>query len=160
MLEGYAREANFLLEEGALPEQVDRVLQGFGMAMGPFQMGDLAGNDVGWRIRQGKGMTDPKTRSPKEGRYCEIGDKICELGRFGQKTGAGWYKYEKGQRKPIPDPVVTELIEKHSAEKGIKRRAISDQEIFERCMYPLINEGFKIFEEGIALRFGDIDIIW
>ncbi|KJE97909.1 peroxisomal bifunctional enzyme [Capsaspora owczarzaki ATCC 30864] len=160
MLEGYAREASFMLEEGALPAQVDKVLTSFGMAMGPFQMGDLAGNDVGWRIRQGKGMTNPATRPAKEGRYCELGDKLCELGRFGQKAGAGWYKYEQGQRKAIPDDAVAKLIEAHSSSKGIARRSISDEEIFERCMYPLINEGFKVLEEGIALRPGDIDIIW
>eukprot|EP00128_Syssomonas_multiformis_P013839 Colp12_sorted_trinity150504_noHs@4229 len=159
MLEWYGVEAGFLLEEGALPQQVDKVIYDFGFPMGPFTMGDLAGLDVGWRIRQGKGLTDPATR-PKDRRYCELGDRLCEQNRFGQKTGAGWYKYEAGSRTPVPDPAIENFILEHSASKGIARRVISDQEILERCMYPLINEGFKILEEGIALRPGDVDIIW
>jgi len=153
MLAGYSREAQFLLEEGAMPWQVDKVLYEFGMPMGPFAMSDLAGNDVGWRIRKGKAHL----RDPQE-RYSPIADRLCELGRFGQKTGAGWYRYEGRDAKP--DPVVQELIEKVSAEKGIARRQIDDAEILSRCLYPLVNEGARILEEGIAIRSSDIDITW
>src|SRR3989338_7407954 len=136
MLHGYAREAEFLLGEGALPQQVDKVIYDFGLPMGPFTMGDLAGLDVGWRIRKGKAATRPKHL-----RYSPVGDRICELGRFGQKTGAGWYRYEKGNRTPIPDPAVEALIVKASKEAGIQRREISHHEILERCIYALVNEG-------------------
>ncbi len=155
MLAPYLREAGFLLEEGALPQQVDRVIYDFGMAMGPFAMADLAGNDVGWRIRKGQAATRPSHL-----RYSPIADRICEIGRFGQKTGAGWYRYEPGNRVPQPDPEVEKIIVETSKELGIERREIDDQEILERCLYPLINEGARILEEGIALRPGDIDIIW
>jgi 3-hydroxyacyl-CoA dehydrogenase len=151
----YTRQANFLLEEGALPEQVDKVIQDFGFAMGPFAVGDVAGLDVGWRIRQRRA----KSR-PKDERYSSIADRICEMGRFGQKTGAGWYRYEKGSRTAIPDPEITKLVVQVSKELGIKRRAISDEEIRERCLYALVNEGAKVLEEGLALRAGDIDVIW
>ncbi|NQW08807.1 MAG: enoyl-CoA hydratase/isomerase family protein [Alphaproteobacteria bacterium] len=154
MLHQYLREAMFLIEEGALPQDVDRVIYDFGFAMGPFTMADLAGNDVGWRVRQAQGR-------PNNRRYSgTIADAICEMGRFGQKTGAGWYKYQGGDRTPIPDPDVEALIEKTSADLGITRRAISDQEILERCLYPLVNEGAKILDEGIALRASDIDVVW
>lgn len=154
MLHQYLREAMFLIEEGALPQDVDRVIYDFGFAMGPFAMADLAGNDVGWRVRQAQGR-------PNNRRYSgTIADALCEMGRFGQKTQAGWYKYEGGNRTPIPDPEVTTLIEKTSTDLGITRRAISDQEILERCLYPLVNEGAKILDEGIALRASDIDVIW
>ncbi|WP_169545951.1 3-hydroxyacyl-CoA dehydrogenase NAD-binding domain-containing protein [Sneathiella aquimaris] len=143
-----SEQATQLIMEGALPQDVDRVLFDFGMPMGPFAMSDLAGNDVGWRIRQGKGETSP------------IADAICELGRFGQKTGSGYYLYKEGSRTPTPDPVVEEIILKASADAGIERREISDQEILERCIYPMINEGAKILEEGIATRASDIDVIW
>ncbi|MEK7445468.1 MAG: 3-hydroxyacyl-CoA dehydrogenase NAD-binding domain-containing protein [candidate division NC10 bacterium] len=155
MLHGYAREAEFLLEEGALPQQVDKVIYDFGLPMGPFTMGDLSGLDVGWLIRKGKAATRPKHL-----RYSPIGDRICEMGRLGQKTGAGWYRYEKGSRAPVPDPEIEALIVKTSQEQGIERRQISDEEILKRCMYPLINEGAKILEEGIALRSSDIDVIY
>lgn len=155
MLHGYLREANFLLEEGALPQQVDRVIQEFGMPMGPFAMSDLAGLDVGWRIRKAKAPT-----RPKDERYSPVADKICEMGRFGQKTGAGFYRYEPGSRTPVPDPVVEGIILETSRELGIERREISDDEILTRCLYPLINEGARILEEGIALRPGDIDIVY
>ena len=155
MLHGYIREAEFLLEEGALPQQVDKVIYDFGLPMGPFTMGDLAGLDVGWRIRKGKAATRPKHL-----RYSPIGDRICEMGRFGQKTGAGWYRYEKGSRNPVPDPEIEALIIRTSREQGFERRQISNQEILKRCMYPLINEGAKILEEGIALRSSDIDVIY
>jgi len=155
MLHAYTRQAAFLLEEGALPHQVDKVIYDFGFPMGPFAMGDLAGLDVGWRIRQRRA----KTR-PKDERYSPIADRICERGRFGQKTNAGWYRYEEGSRTPRPDPEIEELIVQVSGELGFERREIGEQEILERCMYPLINEGAKILEEGIAIRASDVDVVW
>src|SRR5262245_51087048 len=155
MLHGYFREAGFLLEEGALPQQVDKVIEDFGFAMGPFRVGDLAGLDVGWYIRKRQAATRPPHL-----RYSKVADQICELGRFGQKTGAGWYRYETGNRNAIPDPEIEALIVKASKEAGIERRAISDQEILERCMYALVNTGAEILEEGIALRASDIDIVY
>jgi len=155
MLHGYFREAGFLLEEGALPQQVDKVIEDFGFAMGPFRVSDLAGLDVGWYIRKRQAATRPAHL-----RYSKVADQICEMGRFGQKTNAGWYRYEPGNRTPIPDPQIEELIVKASAEAGIERRQISDQEILERCMYALVNTGAKILEEGIALRASDIDIVY
>ena len=155
MLYAYRRQADFLLEEGALPEQVDRVVYEFGFPMGPFQMADLAGLDIGWSIRKRQASTRPAHL-----RYSPIADRISELGRFGQKTGAGWYRYEKGSRKPIADPEIAALIVAVSEELGIKRRPISDEEIRKRCIYPMINEGAKILQEGIALRSVDIDVIW
>ncbi len=155
MLAGYAREAQFLLEEGATPQQVDRVIYDFGFPMGPFAMSDLAGLDVGWRIRKGKAAT-----RPRDLRYSPVADRLCERGRFGQKTGAGWFRYEKGGRTPIPDPEVEALIIESATEQGIARRTIGDEEILARCLYPLVNEGARILEEGIALRAGDIDIVY
>ncbi|HEY0395370.1 MAG TPA: 3-hydroxyacyl-CoA dehydrogenase NAD-binding domain-containing protein [Candidatus Elarobacter sp.] len=155
MLHGYLREAQFLLEEGASPEQVDRVIRDFGLPMGPFQMGDLAGLDVGWRIRKGKHAI-----APPVGRYSKVSDELCELGRYGQKTGAGYYRYESGNRTPVPDPFVDELIARVAREAGIERRTIGDDEILERCMFPLVNEAAKILDEGIAARPGDVDVVW
>jgi 3-hydroxyacyl-CoA dehydrogenase len=155
MLHGYFREAGFLLEEGALPQQVDQVIEDFGFAMGPFRVGDLAGLDVGWYIRKRQAATRPPHQ-----RYSRLADQICELGRFGQKTGAGWYRYEAGSRNAIPDREVEALIVEASKEAGIERRQISDQEILERCMYALINVGAEILGEGIALRASDIDIVY
>jgi len=155
MLHSYFREAGFLLEEGALPQQVDKVIEDFGFAMGPFRVSDLAGLDVGWYIRKRQAATRPAHL-----RYSKVADQICEMGRFGQKTNAGWYRYEAGNRTPIPDPQIEALIVKASAEAGIQRREISDQEILERCMYALVNTGAKILEEGIALRACDIDIVY
>ncbi|MEH6494310.1 MAG: 3-hydroxyacyl-CoA dehydrogenase NAD-binding domain-containing protein [Pseudomonas marincola] len=143
-----SEQATALLMEGAMPADVDRVLFDFGLPMGPFAMSDLAGNDVGWRIRQGKGVTSP------------VADAICELGRFGQKTGSGYYEYKEGSRTPISDPIVEDIIVKASKAAGIDRRDISDDEILKRCIYPMINEGSKILEEGIATRASDIDVIW
>ncbi|SUZ47687.1 uncharacterized protein METZ01_LOCUS541 [marine metagenome] len=155
MLYAYRRQSDFLLEEGALPAQIDKVIYDFGMPMGPYAMGDLAGLDVGWRIRQQQAATRPPHL-----RYSTVADHVCELGRFGQKTGAGWFRYEEGSRTPIPDPIVDELILKISQENGFTRREVGDQEILERCMYPLVNEGAKILEEGLAQRASDIDVIW
>ena len=155
MLYAYRRQADFLLEEGAQPQQIDKVIYNFGMPMGPFQMADLAGLDVGWRIRKGHAATRPRHL-----RYSPVADRICELGRFGQKTSAGWYRYEAGSRAPIPDPVIDALIRKVSEDLGITRRPVNDDEIIPRCLYPLVNEGAKILEEGLALRASDIDIVW
>lgn len=154
MLAKRTRECYFLLEEGALPWQIDRVLYDFGFPMGPFVMADMAGLDIGWRYRKAKlGALSPRERA------CDILDKICEMGRYGQKTGAGFYRYDKG-REPRPDPLIEELIVKHSQKLGIQRREVSDQEILERTLYSMINEGAKILEEGIAYRPHDIDIVW
>ena len=155
MLYAYRRQADFLLEEGASPEQIDRVLYDFGLPMGPYRMADLAGLDVSWRVRKAQAPT-----RPADLRYSPIADRICEQERFGQKTGAGWYRYEEGSRVPIPDPAIHELIAGVSAELGIARRAVADDEIVPRCLYPLVNEGAKILDEGLALRASDIDVIW
>jgi 3-hydroxyacyl-CoA dehydrogenase len=154
MLHQYGREAQFLVEEGAEPQDVDGELYKFGMAMGPLAVGDLAGLDVGWRIRKEHAhLQKPGVRYPK------VADRLCEMGRYGQKTGAGWYKYDENRNR-IPDPEVDALIEQVAAEQGIKRRKVSEEEIIERTQYALINEGAKILEEGIALRAVDIDIIY
>ena len=155
MLTPYIREAGFLLEEGASPQQVDRALTSFGMAMGPFAVGDLAGLDIGWEGRKRLAPTRPKHL-----RYSKVADRICEMGRFGQKTGAGWYRYEAGSRTPIPDPQIEALIEQCAREAGIERRTIGDEEIVERAIYALVNEGAKILEDGIARSASDIDLIW
>ena len=150
----YRREAQFLVEEGAGVEAVDQALFDFGMAMGPLATGDLAGLDVGWRIRKEyRHLEMPGIRQPF------VEDRLCELGRYGQKTRAGWYKYDD-QRRALPDPVVDELIRKWVKEAGIARRQISAAEITDRCLYALVNEGARILEEGIALRASDIDIIY
>jgi 3-hydroxyacyl-CoA dehydrogenase len=150
----YRREAQFLAEEGASIEAVDQALYDFGMAMGPLATGDLAGLDVGWRIRKEyRHLEKPGTRQP----FSE--DRLCEMGRYGQKTGAGWYKYDEN-RRPIPDPEVAGLVRKWAAEAGIPQRTISPQEIVDRCVLALVNEGARILEEGIALRAVDIDIIY
>lgn len=148
MLARRTTECERLLLEGALPQQVDAVVLKFGFPMGPFAMGDLAGLDVGWRIRKHRGVTAP------------ISDVLCEQGRFGQKTGRGYYLYESGSRTPTPDPEVEALIIETSARLGVTRRAIGDQEILERMTYPMINEAARILEEGIAIRPSDIDVVW
>jgi 3-hydroxyacyl-CoA dehydrogenase len=155
MLYAYTRQANFLLEEGALPQQVDKAIYDFGFPMGPFAMGDLAGLDVGWLVRKARAATRPTNL-----RYSPVADRICEMGRYGQKTKAGWYLYEEGSRTPIPDPEIEALIVSVSEELGIERRTITEQEIVERCIYPLINEGAKILQEGLAQRASDIDVVW
>jgi 3-hydroxyacyl-CoA dehydrogenase len=155
MFHPYQREAQFLLEEGATVEQIDGALVDIGMAMGPLAVGDLAGLDVGWRIRK-----EYAHLTPKGERQPLVADRLCEMGRYGQKTGAGWYRYEPGNRTPVPDPEVAKLIEELAAKAGIKRRKITPQEIVDRTIYSLVNEGAKILEEGIALRAVDIDIIY
>ena len=157
MLHYYGGQAEFMLEEGCLPHNIDDAIYDLGLAMGPLSMGDLAGLDVSWRIRQGRGLPE---RLPEGARYCGIPDLICERGRFGQKTGAGYYKYEKGDRTRYPDPEIEALIVNYSQAKGIQRRDISREEIVERSMYALINEGARILEEGIAQRASDIDVIY
>ena len=157
MLHYYGGQAEFMLEEGCLPHNIDDAIYDLGLAMGPLSMGDLAGLDVSWRIRQGRGLPE---RLPEGARYCGIPDLICERGRFGQKTGAGYYKYEKGDRTRYPDPEIEALIVNYSKAKGIQRRDISREEIVERSMYALINEGTRILEEGIAQRASDIDVIY
>jgi len=154
MIEQYSRQAGFLLEEGATPEQVDKAMEKFGMAMGPFRMGDLAGNDVGWYIRKRRYVEKPDIR------YSKTADLLCEMGRFGQKTGAGWYDYVPGKRDAIPSKVVTDMIEKYRAELGIVPRKIGDDEIVHRLVYALVNEGAKIVDEGIAQRASDIDMVY
>ncbi len=150
----YRREAQFLVEEGASIEAVDQALYDFGMAMGPLATGDLAGLDVGWRIRKEyRHLETPGARQP----FAE--DRLCEIGRHGQKTGAGWYKYDEN-RRAIPDPEVADLLGKWAAEAGIPQRKISPEEIVDRCILALVNEGARILEEGIALRAVDIDIIY
>ena len=150
----YRREAQFLVEEGASIEAVDQALHDFGMAMGPMATGDLAGLDVGWRIRKEyRHLEKPGVRQP----FAE--DRLCELGRYGQKTGAGWYKYDEN-RRPIHDAELSDLVRKWSTEAGIAQREISSEEIVDRCIYALVNEGVRILEEGIARRAVDIDIIY
>ena len=155
ILDYTTRQANALVLEGALPQEVDKVIYDFGFPMGPFAMGDLAGLDVGWRIRKRRAAEGKETY-----RGYILADRLCERGRFGQKTKAGWYRYEADSRTPLPDPVVEDLVESTAAELGIKRRRIEPQEILERCLFPLVNEGAKILAEGLALRASDIDIIW
>ena len=154
MLEQYSRQAGFLLDEGALPQQIDRALERFGFAMGPFRVGDLAGNDIGWAIRKRRYIEKPDIS------YSKTADLICELGRFGQKTGAGWYDYLPGDRNAQPSPIVEKLIVDHSQSIGLVRRKISDQEIVERVVYALVNEGAHILAEGIAAKASDIDIVY
>ncbi|MBY0557224.1 MAG: enoyl-CoA hydratase/isomerase family protein [Burkholderiaceae bacterium] len=154
MIEQYSRQAGFLLDEGALPEQVDQALEKFGFAMGPFRMGDLAGNDIGWAIRKRRAVESPQIQ------YSRSADLLCEMGRFGQKTGAGWYDYQAGDRKAYPNAQVNAMIVQHSADIGVARRQISDREIVERLVYAMVNEAALILEEGIALRASDIDMVY
>jgi len=154
MLEQYSRQAGFLLDEGALPEQVDRAIEKFGFAMGPFRMIDMAGNDIAWAIRKRRAVERP------EFNYSKTGDLLCEMGRLGQKAGAGWYDYKPGDRKAYPSAVVNDMIVRHSGELGITRRKISDAEIVERLIYALVNEGALILEEGIASKASDIDMVY
>jgi len=155
MLARYSKQAYQMVLEGALPQDVDKAVFDFGLAMGPFAMGDLAGLDVGWRIRKRRATENAAIKDD-----AGIDDQICEMGRFGQKTNAGWYKYEPGSRVPIPDPEIEQLITRYCEERQIQRRPIDEQEIIERCIYALVNEGAKILEEGMALRASDIDVIY
>jgi len=154
MIEQYLRQAGFLLDEGATPQQVDKAVEDFGFAMGPFRMGDLAGNDIGWAIRKRRYQEKPNMR------YSKTADLLCELGRFGQKTGGGWYDYTQGKRDAIASKVVTDMLDKHRASLGIKPRKISDEEIVQRLVFALVNEGAKIVDEGIALRASDVDMVY
>jgi 3-hydroxyacyl-CoA dehydrogenase len=154
MIEQYSRQAGFLLEEGATPQQVDKAVEKWGMAMGPFRMGDLAGNDIGWAIRKRRYVEKPHLR------YSKTADLLCELGRYGQKTGAGWYDYQAGKRDAIPSPVVEQMIADHRKELGITPRKISDDEIVHRLVYALVNEGAQLLEEGIASKASDIDMVY
>ena len=155
MLTPYRREADFLLEEGASPQQVDSALRAFGFAMGPLAMSDLAGLDIGWAARK---RLEP-TR-PKHLRYSRIADSLCEEGRFGQKTGAGFFRYESGSRQPHPDPHVDEIIRACAEDSGVRRREVTDEEIVDRCVLALVNEGAWLLGEGIAQRASDIDVVY
>jgi 3-hydroxyacyl-CoA dehydrogenase len=154
MLNAYFRQMDFLLDSGALPQQIDKALESFGFAMGPYRVSDLAGNDIGWHIRKRLYVEHPDRP------FSRIPDRVCELGRFGQKTGAGWYDYKPGERSAIPSETVTRLVLEESERLGIKRRKIGDKEIVERALYALINEGARILEEGVALRSSDIDVVY
>jgi 3-hydroxyacyl-CoA dehydrogenase len=154
MIEQYSRQAGFLLEEGCTPQQVDKAIEKFGFAMGPFRMGDLAGNDIGWAIRKRRYVEKPNMR------YSKTADLLCEMGRYGQKTGAGWYDYQAGKRDAIPSPVVEKMIEDYRKELGITPRRISDEEIVQRLVFSLVNEAAKILEEGIASKASDIDMVY
>jgi 3-hydroxyacyl-CoA dehydrogenase len=154
MLARYGAAAQGLINAGALPQQIDGALQKFGLAMGPFRMGDLAGLDIGWATRKRKAAEANVPMKPI------VADKLCEAGRFGQKTGAGWYRYEAGKREPIPDAVTEQLINDYRAANGITPRKVSDEEVVERCIYALVNEGARILAEGIAARASDIDLVY
>jgi 3-hydroxyacyl-CoA dehydrogenase len=154
MIEHYGRQAAFMVEEGADPEQIDAALESFGMAMGPFRMSDLAGLDVGWYIRKRRYIERPNMR------YARWLDRVCELGRFGQKSSAGIYRYEAGSRQPVVDPVVTSLLAQYRAEIALVQRRLDSQEIVERCVFALVNEGARLLEEGIAQRASDIDVVY
>ncbi|MBP6901462.1 MAG: enoyl-CoA hydratase/isomerase family protein [Burkholderiaceae bacterium] len=155
MLARYGAAAQGLVNAGATPQQVDKALQNvYGLAMGPFRMGDLAGLDIGWATRKRRAAEAGVEMKPI------VADKLCEAGRYGQKTGAGWYRYEAGSREPIPDAVTEQLIADYRAANGITPRKIADDEIVERCIYALVNEGARILEEGIAARASDIDLVY
>ena len=154
MVEQYGRQGGFLLDEGCTPEQVDKAIEKFGFAMGPFRMGDLAGNDIGWAIRKRRVVEKPDMK------YSKTADLLCEKGRFGQKVGMGWYDYVAGKRDPIPNAEVVKMIEDYRASKGIKPRKVSDEEIVQRLVYALVNEAARILEEGIASKASDIDMVY
>jgi len=154
MIEQYGRQGGFLLDEGCTPQQVDKAMEKFGMAMGPFRMGDLAGNDIGWAIRKRRAVERANMK------YSKTADLLCEKGRFGQKTGAGWYDYKPGKRDAIPNDEVVKMIEDYRAANGITPRKISDEEIVQRLVFALVNEAAHILEEGIANKASDIDIAY
>ena len=155
ILKAYRRQADYMVEDGAMPQDVDRVMRSFGFAMGPFEVSDLAGLDIGWHNRR----REDASRSDQE-RYSGLADKLYDLGRYGQKNGSGWYKYEKGSRTPIIDPLIESLISENAIEKNIVRRDFSDGEIRNRILFAMINEGANILDEGIALRSLDIDMVY
>ena len=152
MLFGYTAQANMLLLEGALPHQIDQALESFGLNMGPFRMMDLVGLDLGWRARKLSGKESPL--------HAKIGDELCEQNRYGQKSGAGYYNYSEGSRAPNPAPENEATYEKISSENGFTRRDITDEEIVDRCILALINEGADILSEGVAQRAADIDVVY
>ena len=154
MIEQYLRQALFMVDEGASPAEIDRAIEGFGFAMGPFRMSDLAGNDIGWHIRKRRYLESPTMA------YSRIADRLCELGRLGQKTGAGWYDYRPGDRNAHPSAVVDELIAKYRAELGVAPRKLAKAEIADRLVYALVNEAAKILDEGIANKASDIDLVY
>ena len=154
MIEQYGRQGGFLLDEGCTPQQVDKAMEKFGMAMGPFRMGDLAGNDIGWAIRKRRYQEKPDMK------YSKTADLLCEKGRFGQKTGAGWYDYVPGKRDAIPNAEVVQMIDDYRKSQGITPRKISDEEIVQRLVFALVNEAAHILEEGIASRASDIDVVY
>jgi 3-hydroxyacyl-CoA dehydrogenase len=154
MVEQYLRQAMFVVEEGATPAAVDAALERFGMAMGPFRMSDLAGLDIGWKIRQRRYVERPQVP------WSRLGDRLCEQGRFGQKTGAGWYRYAPGKRDALPDPAVDAIVEKYRHERCIAPRRIPDDEIVDRCILALVAEGARVLDDGIAQRASDIDVVY
>ncbi len=154
MINAYSQQALLMLEEGASPQQVDKAIEKFGFAMGPFRMSDLAGNDISWHIRKRHYAEHPQQRRMR------IADRVCELGRFGQMSGLGWYRYETGKRDALPDPVIDEIIQEERAALKIEPRKIGDAEIVDRLVYALVNEGARILEEGIAQRASDIDVVY
>ncbi len=154
MIEQYGRQGGFLLDEGCTPAQVDKAIEKFGFAMGPFRMGDLAGNDIGWAIRKRRYLEKPDMK------YSKTADLLCEKGRYGQKTGAGWYDYVAGKRDAIANAEVVKMIEDHRASLGIKPRKIADEEIVQRLVYSLVNEAAHILEDGIASKASDIDMVY
>jgi 3-hydroxyacyl-CoA dehydrogenase len=154
MINKYSQQALLLLEEGASVPQIDKAVEKFGFSMGPFRMSDLAGNDISWHIRKRHYAERPKARKMR------IADRVCELGRFGQKTGLGWYRYESGKRDAIPDPAIDQIIAEERAALEIAPRRIGDAEIVDRLVYALVNEGARLLEEGIAMRASDIDVVY
>jgi 3-hydroxyacyl-CoA dehydrogenase len=154
MIEQYSRQAGFLIEEGCTPHQVDKAVEKFGFAMGPFRMGDLAGNDIGWAIRKRRYVEKPDMK------YSKTADLLCEMGRFGQKAGKGWYDYLPGKRDAIPSKEVEDMIAGHRQSLGLSARKISDDEIVQRLVFALVNEAAHILEEGIAARASDIDMVY
>jgi len=154
MIEQYSRQAGFLLEEGCTPQQVDKAIEAFGFAMGPFRMSDLAGNDIGWAIRKRRYVEKPNLR------YSKTADLLCEMGRYGQKTGAGWYDYQPGKRDAIPSAVVDNMIAEHRKTLGVTPRNISNDEIVQRLVFSLVNEAAHIIEEGIAAKASDVDMVY
>ena len=154
MIEQYSRQAGFLLDEGCTPAQVDKAVEKFGFAMGPFRMGDLAGNDIGWAIRKRRAVEIANLK------YSKTADLLCEMGRYGQKTGAGWYDYLPGKRDAIPSQLVEQMVADHRKELGITARKIGDEEIVQRLVFSLVNEAAHILEEGIANKASDIDMVY